>query len=130
MHKPLIACAFALVLTAPAQAADVDWKVYGTTSIDGGLVCFYEGKGIIARAPSTLRVWTKCLLQRDLDNIDPQSELGKKLSRPPVERWARATYHHSHWSKILTSTKPSVSSGTRKPQTLVTFSRTHSSSMN
>ena len=81
MHKSSIACAFALAaLAASAQAADVDWKMYGTASIDGGgVVCFYEGKGVVARAPSILRVWTKCLLQRDLDNIDLESELGKKI---------------------------------------------------
>src|SRR5215471_4910308 len=79
MRKLLIACSFGLVFAAPAQAADVDWKMYGTASIDGGVVCFYEGKGIIARAPSILRVWTKCLLQKDLDAVDMGSEVGKKI---------------------------------------------------
>jgi len=77
MYKPLIACAFALALAASARAADVDWKMYGSASIDGGVVCFYEGKGVITRP--ALRVWTKCLLQKDLDGVDPESELGKKI---------------------------------------------------
>jgi hypothetical protein len=79
MHKSLIACAFALALAASARAADVDWKMYGTASIDGGVVCFYESKGVIAQSASTLRVWTKCLLQKDLDSVDFDDDLGKKI---------------------------------------------------
>ena len=77
MQKSLIACAFALALAASAQAADVDWKLYGTAPIDGGVVCFYEGNGVITRP--ALRVWAKCLLQKDLDTMDFDSELGKKI---------------------------------------------------
>jgi hypothetical protein len=51
--------------------------MYGTASIEGGVVCFYESKGVITRP--ALRVWTKCLLQKDLDSMDPESELGKKI---------------------------------------------------
>ena len=83
MHK-LLACSFALALAASAQAADVDWKMYGTASIDGGVVCFYEGKGVITRP--ALRVWTKCLLQKDLDSIDYDSELGKKIGHSGAQK--------------------------------------------
>jgi hypothetical protein len=83
VHKSLIGCAFALALAASAQAADVDWKMYGTASIDGGVVCFYESKSVVAQP--ILRVWTKCLSQKDLDSIDIKSELGKKI----VENAAR-----------------------------------------
>lgn len=76
MHKSLIGCAFALALTASAQAADVDWKMYGTAS-DMGVVCFYDAKGVVTRP--ALRVWTKCLLQKDVDSVDVNSELGKKI---------------------------------------------------
>jgi hypothetical protein len=77
MRKSLIVCSFALALATSALAADVDWKMYGTASIEGGVVCFYESKGVITRP--ALRVWTKCLLQKDLDSMDPESELGKKI---------------------------------------------------
>lgn len=77
MHKSLIGCAFALALAASAWAADVDWKMYGTASIPDRAVCFYEGKGLVAQP--TLRVWTKCLLQKDLDSVDIKSELGSKI---------------------------------------------------
>ena len=72
MHKSLIGCAFALVLAA----SDVDWKLYGTAS-DMGIVCFYDAKGVVAQP--TLRVWAKCLLQKDLDSVDFDSKLGKKI---------------------------------------------------
>jgi hypothetical protein len=77
MHKSLIACSLTLALTGSAQAADVDWKMYGTAPINGGVVCFYESNGVITRP--ALRVWAKCLLQKDLDSMDFDSELGKKI---------------------------------------------------
>src|SRR5260221_6956924 len=52
--------------------------MYGTAAIDGGVVCFYEEKGIITQANNP-RVWTKCLLQKDLDGVDADSEVGKKI---------------------------------------------------
>jgi hypothetical protein len=79
VHKPLIGCAFVLALTAFARAADVDWKMYGTASTFGGAVCFYEGNGVARTADTHMRVWTKCLLQKDLDSLDFKSELGKKV---------------------------------------------------
>jgi hypothetical protein len=76
MQRSLFGCAFALALSTSALAADVDWKMYGTASIDGGVVCFYESKSVVTRPA---RVWAKCLLQKDLDSMDFESELGKKI---------------------------------------------------
>jgi hypothetical protein len=84
MRKSLIACSFALALAASAQAADVEWKMYGTASTNGGVVCFYEGKGVITRP--ALRVWAKCLLQKELDAVDFKSELGKKIVHSSAEK--------------------------------------------
>src|SRR5260221_9204975 len=78
MRKSLIACVFALALTASAQGADVDWKMYGT-AFDGGGVCFYDAKGVARTPDEHIRVWTKCLSQKDLDSVDIKSELGKKI---------------------------------------------------
>ena len=88
MRNSLIACSFGLALTTSAQAADVDWKMYGTASIDGGVVCFYEGKGVIAQP--ALRVWAKCLLQKDLDSMDFESELGKKIVESAARKACRS----------------------------------------
>jgi hypothetical protein len=35
-----------------------------------------------------LRVWTKCLLQQDLDSVDPESELGKKIVESSAQKVA------------------------------------------
>ena len=76
-------CSRVIALTAmvayglvTAGAADVDWKMYGTASVEGGSVCFYDAN--IIRTPG-LRVWTKCLLQKDMDALDADSEIGKKI---------------------------------------------------
>ena len=86
MHKSLIGCVFTLALAASAQAADVDWKMYGTASIDGGVICFYDAKGVARTADNNVRVWTKCLLQKDLNNLDGNSELGKKIVESSAQK--------------------------------------------
>jgi hypothetical protein len=84
--KPTLAiAALALVASSAAALADdpyatsgpVDWKWYG------GLVqgketieCFYDAKGIIHQPDTHIRVWTKCLLQKDLDGVDIQKDFG------------------------------------------------------
>jgi hypothetical protein len=85
MHK-LLACSFALALAASAQAADADWKMYGAASIDGGVVCFYDAKGVTLTPDRHVRVWTKCLLQKILDNLDGNSELSKKIVESSAEK--------------------------------------------
>jgi hypothetical protein len=104
MRKSLIACSLTLAPAPSAWAAGVDWKMYGTVSIDGGVVCFYEANGVV-RASRTLHVWTKCLLQKDLDKIDltKEDELGRKILNstarkvidgyiPPIALVEDATY--------------------------------------
>jgi hypothetical protein len=59
-----------LILSATAFGADVDWKLYGTATVDGlKSTCFFDANGVI-RVPANnyIKVWTKCLLQSDLDN--------------------------------------------------------------
>jgi hypothetical protein len=59
--------------------------MYGWATVEGESFCFYEGKGISRTSDGHTRVWAKCLLQRDLENIDLKSDLGKKI----VERGAQ-----------------------------------------
>jgi len=73
-----IAAIFSLTLV-PAQAAAVDWKVYGTTSVEGGSVCFYDADGVTRTADRHLRVSTKCMLQKDLDGVDITRQFGGKI---------------------------------------------------
>jgi len=53
-----------------AQSASVDWKMYGAVSFGESGVCFYDAKGMRGGPDGTIRVWTKCLRQKDLDGID------------------------------------------------------------
>ena len=81
----IAACALALTFASLARAADADWKMYGTASFDGGVVCFYDANGVTRTADRHLRVWTKCLLQKDLDSVDIKGEFGGRI----VENAAR-----------------------------------------
>ena len=69
-----------------AQASEVAWKLYGWPSTDDGdTVCFYEAIGVTQTPNRHLRVWTKCLLQKDIEGIDINSDVGRKI----VENAAR-----------------------------------------
>src|SRR5262249_30237424 len=85
-----IAAIFSLTLV-PAQAAAVDWKVYGTTSIEGGSVCFYDADGVTRTADRHLRVSTNCMLQKDLEGVDIKRQFGGK-NLDNVARKARDKY--------------------------------------
>lgn len=75
-----------MALSASAWAADVDWKMYGSASINGDVICFYDAKGVARTADSNARVWTKCLSQKDLNSIDPDSELGKQIVESSAQK--------------------------------------------
>jgi hypothetical protein len=69
-----------LILSATAFGADVDWKFYGTATVDGlKSSCFFEANGVIrVRAINHIKVWTKCLLQNDLEGVDTKKDIGAK----------------------------------------------------
>src|ERR1700688_4709652 len=72
----------ALVVGAPvalAQALSVDWKYYGGAQLDGKSGCFYDAKGVAKTGDAHVRVWTKCLLYKDMDNFDIQKDFGGKI---------------------------------------------------
>jgi len=79
----IVAYIVAVMLSARAQAVDVDWKMYGFVP-NQSAYCFYDANGI-TRTSNRVRVWTKCLLQKDLDGLDIKGELGGKI----VENAAR-----------------------------------------
>ncbi|MBN3761139.1 hypothetical protein [Burkholderia sp. Ac-20365] len=67
---------------AAARPADVDWKLYG--GFDRGSpneksYCFYDSSGVTHFADNRLRVWVKCLRQRDLDAVDIKESFGGKI---------------------------------------------------
>jgi hypothetical protein len=80
--------AWALVMDAHGQASSVDWKMYGST--DGPSHCFFEAKGVLKIPDRHIRVWTKCLLEKDLDGIDAQKDFGGKILENAVQKIARS----------------------------------------
>ena len=70
-------------VAAPAclgQGVGVDWKFYGGASIEGNSdFCFYDAMGLAQTPDGHIRVWTKCLLQKDLDSVDVKTEFGEKI---------------------------------------------------
>jgi len=80
--------AFVSSQIAPATADDnpdenlsVDWKFYGGAPPDlfGENACFYDSKGVEKLPNNGIRVWTKCLLDRDLQDRSLQDERTQKL---------------------------------------------------
>jgi hypothetical protein len=51
--------ALASIIAFAAHAADVDWKMYGTASVAGAEICFYDAKGIARTADGGVRVATE-----------------------------------------------------------------------
>jgi hypothetical protein len=88
-----IAMAWVLTLltTSVVRAAEVDWKAYGFPSFDGPNICFYDAQGVVRAAERHVRVWTKCLLQKDLDSLDPTSIAGRNIVES-VARKIKAGY--------------------------------------
>jgi len=50
-----------------AQGSNVDWKLYGSAHVDGENMCFFDAKGVVRSLDGHIRVWTKCLPQKRLD---------------------------------------------------------------
>jgi hypothetical protein len=78
-----LACILFAVVGAPAGLAkrrlSVDWKFYGGASLDGHSECFYDAKGVVPGPDGHIRVWTNCLLQKDMDSIDIKKDFDGKI---------------------------------------------------
>lgn len=82
-----LALAVGFAQCANAVSAEVDWKLYG--GIDG-MRCFYEKTGIRQLPDHLVRVWTKCLRQRDLDAFD----VTKAANKAVLESSAQHVAHY------------------------------------
>jgi hypothetical protein len=80
-----------LMLLSPslAQPSSVDWKLYGGASVDGRSWCFYDAAGVTRRTDGNIRVWTKCLLEKDLDSIDVEHEFNGAILKKTAQKVAR-----------------------------------------
>ena len=63
--------------TAFAQSPNVDWKYYsaGTTDREQ-IMCFYDAQGVRHGPQGHVRVWTKCLRQKDVEAVDIKKDFG------------------------------------------------------
>jgi len=74
-EKSILVLCFAVVIALALGVrigftqAGVDWKVYGGVSVDGASLCFYDANGVVPEPGNQIRVWTKCLPLKALDNI-------------------------------------------------------------
>ena len=53
-----------------AQALGVDWKLYGGDTTGGISFCFYDANSVVRGPEDHIRVWVKCLSQKDMEAID------------------------------------------------------------
>jgi hypothetical protein len=72
--------AVAGVSSSVAQGWSVDWKFYGGVSVQGDeQECFYDAKGVVQTPDRDIRVWIKCLAQKDLDSINIEKAFGGRI---------------------------------------------------
>jgi hypothetical protein len=82
----------ALILVPVAAIAQAfDWKLYGgATMPDGETWCFYDAASVISSSRH-LRVWTKCLLQKEIFKVNVDHDFGgeipKIVARKIVDRY-------------------------------------------
>src|SRR5690348_12106694 len=99
------AALFAVIGAAFAQGLSVDWKYYGggpvtvtnAYGVDDQTVCFYDAKGI-TRPGAHIRVWIKCLNQKDVDDVD----ISKDFDGAILENTARkiASYYVPPFARV------------------------------
>jgi hypothetical protein len=76
--------------TCLAQDTDVDWKYYGSANVSGDTVCFFDKQSVVYQSDKHIRVWTKCLPQKEVEGIDSKSDIGKRI----VEATATKVAHY------------------------------------
>jgi hypothetical protein len=77
--------------TTIAFADDVDWKLYGGASVENtpGFY-FFDAKSVVQESGGQLRVWTKCLDQKELDRPLGETTIDKAARKlaygyvPPI----------------------------------------------
>ena len=86
-----ITAVITLFATFSAQTANVDWKYYGRAVVSGKtgkieLTCFYDANTIDHPTSGHVRVWTKCIDEKDMSKFDYNSDLGKKIIKATAQK--------------------------------------------
>jgi hypothetical protein len=72
---------WALAGPAPTQSCRVDWKLFdGTAAKLGPAICFFDASGVTRADGREVRVWTKCLAQREINAIAPTGPTGRAIA--------------------------------------------------
>ena len=80
--------ASSVTVCTSARAADVDWKIYGSITVDAGpQYCFYELRGAVETPERHVRVWTKCLPRKAIDAIDKEKEFDGSIVRNAARKF-------------------------------------------
>jgi hypothetical protein len=83
----------ALEPAARAEPLGVDWKFYGGAQLgDGQAECFFDAAGVAKEANGLIRVWTKCLLQKDMDRVDIEKDYGGRIAENAGRKLVIETY--------------------------------------
>ena len=71
-----------------AQALDVDWKAFGGAKLIGAqnVTCFFDANSLSQQPDGYIRVWTKCLLEKEIESFDETSDIGKKVVKNAAEK--------------------------------------------
>ena len=94
MRAFLIAMAvLALFATLASAQTNVDWKYFGGADVSGktgkiDLACFYDANSIDQPTSGHVRAWTKCIDEKDINNFDYKSDLGKKIIKATADKIA------------------------------------------
>jgi hypothetical protein len=113
------------MLASLARAADVDWKLYGGASLAGPSFCFYDAASVTRTSDSYIRVWTKCLAQKDLDGVNMDDDVGKKIVDGAARRVVAGYVPPSSLLGRWNSSNSPASQHMRKLPTLAPLSHRH-----
>jgi hypothetical protein len=77
---------------ALAQPSGVDWKAYGGAKLapETDVSCFHDANSVLQQPDSHIRVWTKCLRDKELENFDQTTDIGKKIIDNAADKVAHA----------------------------------------
>ena len=108
-----------------AQASDVDWKLYGGDTTGGISFCFYEANGVVRGPEDHIRVWIKCLSQKDMEAVELDehsiNKSAEKLLRgyvPPIVVAGKIEFGQT---AAITSYEEIANTGLPKPQASIFY---------
>jgi hypothetical protein len=86
----ILAYALLCLAIGRAQASSAEWKLYGGASDKSGhVICFFDADGVVKAADGHIQVWTKCLLQSELEHVDIENEYDGQILEATARKMAK-----------------------------------------